>query len=596
MIKPIFISLLMTLPLISLAESKKTIHVETAGSLSTLISADEKYTITDLTVSGSLNSTDLLFIREMVGSDIVCSPTAGKVTKLDMSDARIIFGYENYIEDGFADSRGNYGNPGVEVRFASRNDVLGSCLFAGCDKLEEVKLPQSITEIGDYVFYFGWSLKSLTIPKNVKSIGKALFPFCESLVSLDVDKENTTFRSPEGSNAIIKDKTLVLGCGNTDLTNCDINTIGSYAFFTVYPSNGHLKLPVGVTTIKDYAFNCSQYHDVDLPEGLQTIESQAFSYSELKSVKLPSTLTSIGDGAFTDCKLSKVTSYAKDPSVIHLGEKVFTSYGTLYVPKGCKAAYEAVSPFKYFTIKEIDIEKSITVNVETPGTLSSLISEDGKYVIEELTVSGNLNGTDLGLIREMAGCDVQGKLTIGSLRKLDMSEARIVAGGENYLDASEVYTSYRTGTTFGGQVRCSSEDDKLGDYLFIGCEKLEEVTLPKNITAIGVQAFSLVPCIKKVTSYIQDPSQVTMGRDVFDGISADAILYVPKGRKTAYEAAAGWRGFAEIREQDGSGETSIHSIAIDASESPIFYNIQGQQITHPSKGLYIRNGKKVIVR
>ncbi len=44
-----------------------------------------------------------------------------------------------------------------------------------------------------------------------------------------------------------------------------------------------------------------------------------------------------------------------------------------------------------------------TIHVATAGTLPNLISEDEKYQIEELTLTGELNGTDFKFIREMAG-------------------------------------------------------------------------------------------------------------------------------------------------------------------------------------------------
>ena len=44
-----------------------------------------------------------------------------------------------------------------------------------------------------------------------------------------------------------------------------------------------------------------------------------------------------------------------------------------------------------------------TINVATAGTLSSYISDDEKYQIEKLTLTGEINGDDIGFIREMAG-------------------------------------------------------------------------------------------------------------------------------------------------------------------------------------------------
>ena len=71
------------------------INVSTAGMLSTLISNAQKNTITDLTITGSLNGSDLLFIREMAGSDVNGVPTDGKLQNLDLSGATIVEGWKD---------------------------------------------------------------------------------------------------------------------------------------------------------------------------------------------------------------------------------------------------------------------------------------------------------------------------------------------------------------------------------------------------------------------------------------------------------------------------------------------------------------------
>ena len=69
----------------------------------------------------------------------------------------------------------------------------------------------------------------------------------------------------------------------------------------------------------------------------------------------------------------------------------------------------------------------VTIHVETAGTLPTLIAENQKYEITDLTLTGNLNGTDIRLIREMTG-------TGGKLAILNLEEANIVAGGDSYYE------------------------------------------------------------------------------------------------------------------------------------------------------------------
>ena len=131
-----------------------------------------------------------------------------------------------------------------------------------------------------------------------------------------------------------------------------------------------------------------------------------------------------------------------------------------------------------------------TINVATAGTLSELILEDEKYQIEELTLSGELNGDDIYLIRDMAGINMDnmsgykylGKLcfTDGKLRVLDLSDARIVEGGRDYFREKMGSISFTKSYTI---------TDEISGGMFAFCYKLEEVVLPKSAKAISSRLF-----------------------------------------------------------------------------------------------------------
>ena len=123
------------------------------------------------------------------------------------------------------------------------------------------------------------------------------------------------------------------------------------------------------------------------------------------------------------------------------------------------------------------ITKQITIKLDEAGTLPNRIGESKKYLITNLKIVGEVNGTDWLFIREMAGSDFRGDKTDGKLSILDLSDAKIVEGGSAYVffryDSSRMYTS----------------NDKLGDYAFYGCSGLTSLTLPSSVTSIGWYAF-----------------------------------------------------------------------------------------------------------
>ena len=57
------------------------------------------------------------------------------------------------------------------------------------------------------------------------------------------------------------------------------------------------------------------------------------------------------------------------------------------------------------------ITRQITIKLDEAGTLPDRIGENQKYLITNLKIVGKINGTDLKFIREMAGCDFNGKKT-----------------------------------------------------------------------------------------------------------------------------------------------------------------------------------------
>ena len=98
--------------------------------------------------------------------------------------------------------------------------------------------------------------------------------------------------------------------------------------------------------------------------------------------------------------------------------------------------YKETSPWSRFgTIEPIPGTETVskTIHLEDAGMLPQYISEEEKYTINELILSGKVNGTDLRLIREMAGSDVNAYPTEGKLEKLDMTDVSIIFGGEPYL-------------------------------------------------------------------------------------------------------------------------------------------------------------------
>ena len=124
------------------------------------------------------------------------------------------------------------------------------------------------------------------------------------------------------------------------------------------------------------------------------------------------------------------------------------------------------------------ITKQITIKLDEAGTLPNMIASSEMYKIKNLKIIGEINGTDWKMIREMAGSDYKGEPTEGKISVLDLSEAKIVEGGDYYYNDNN------------GNEYNNTSNDVIGEFAFSGCSGLTSLTLPSSISEIGKMAFS----------------------------------------------------------------------------------------------------------
>ena len=80
-----------------------------------------------------------------------------------------------------------------------------------------------------------------------------------------------------------------------------------------------------------------------------------------------------------------------------------------------------------------------------------------------------------------------------------------------------------------------------------------------------------------------------MSEAVYD----NATLYVPTGTEQLYQKCRPWNLFSNIVEMDFTG---VEELKAEGGNVKAIYDLQGKKIEVPSKGLYIINGKKVLIK
>lgn len=357
------------------------VHVATAGKLSTIISAEDKYNITTLTITGNINSDDIAFIRAMAGFNNSGAKTDGKLVRLDLSACNIVSGgsgYYSYNASYAYDKTYASDYQYAYETFTTTNNTFPSCVFAKTN-LTTVVLPSTITAIDNKAFY-GAKLKSVTIPTSVRGledIGLYGQPFGFSeieniyvaynhptLVSIDglLYNKNTMqlLACPGGRKEIVLPTSVTsIGsrsfCGTIYLTNVNIpkevTFSGTTKIFYLSSITSAI-IPEGSTEIpQDMFYKCFNLNSVTIPEGVKIIQSGNFGYSALESVTLPSTIEQIISDAFSQIStLKEVHCKAVTPPSCY-NTPFYNSQTNciLYVPTGSLNAYKSADVWKEFS-------------------------------------------------------------------------------------------------------------------------------------------------------------------------------------------------------------------------------------------------------
>ena len=349
---------------------------------------------------------------------------------------------------------GNYSVGEFRMSFDNTYHVARVNYYTGSDV--DVVIPQSITyndveyivvAVGGYNNYTLWgkyygnaqpAVKSITLPVTLKHIGQYCFYGSQNLTAIEL---------PSGVEAI--DPYAFYNCTSLTIEFSDsLKTIGSYAFYNC-TSLVNLTIPAKVTSIGERAFyQCTNLGNIQLSDSLKTIGSYAFENCY---------------NLYTlHCKAVAAPSCSSDFYASNLR--------TIYVPAGSGAAYRSASYWKNYII--VDGEGvSVTVNVETAGTLGDLVLAQTENLsdVNYLTVTGTLNSDDL--------YNITNRMT--DLLTIDLSETDLTS-----LPAETFYQRYAI-----QQVVLPKGLKSIGNYAFYRCFSLQDVELPSTLTSIGKRAF-----------------------------------------------------------------------------------------------------------
>ncbi|MBR3530408.1 MAG: leucine-rich repeat domain-containing protein [Bacteroidaceae bacterium] len=425
----------------------------------------------------------------------------------------------------------------VSVTIPNSVTSIGDGAFSYCQKLTSIDIPNSVTSLGAYAFDNCYALSSVHLSNSITSIGNSTFKSCHSLTSIVIPASVTSI----GDNAFND----CIHLSSIDIPN-SVTEIRYYAFNNCTDLSS-VRLPNSLKTIYPGAFRyCQSLTSIDIPNSVTSIESSVFERCKsLTSVTLGSSLKSIGEHAFAYCDaLMKVDTRIENP--FQINKNVFPTQvktvGVLHVPVGKKAVYRATVGWSDF------------VNVE----------DDGTYVPVKL----NENGGDfqafcpdepldfrsvLGLKAYIAGGfdPSTNEILLVSVNEVPASTGVILEGveGKTY----QVLVS-ETSFVYSNLLRGTLSQTTISDGYVLRGDQFERVE--SNTIVAANSAYLTLP------ASVQGPSTLSLKcmNGVTDGI--DTVL-------------------TDITPLDGH-----------------WYNLQGMRLdgSPSTPGIYIRNGRKVMVR
>lgn len=305
-----------------------------------------------------------------------------------------------------------------------------------------------------------------------------------------------------------------------------------------------VQLPSTIKTLGIYTFNgCTALTEVNIPDGITTIPYGCFYLTGLTSVKLPSSVTTIDKYAFAySANLSDINI---TDNITYIGEAAFCGSGL----------------------------KSVTV--------PSSITEIEKYTFSICT----------------------------KLESVTLHD-RITTLADNAFAAS---TSLKT-------IKIPQSVTSLGSSAFANCYALQEIEIPDGVEAIPAKCFYSCVALKKAvfgtgvksigeeafTKYskitdnfslsslvLKSNTMVTGGENFDKIIYMKATVYVPEQLVDTYKADPYWSSFKIAKIDTTTGVTALNA---DKTADARWYNLDGTRADSPKHGLYIHNGKAVLVK
>lgn len=387
-------------------------------------------------------------------------------------------------------------------------------------KVTEIIVDDTVTTIGNYLFYGHSALQKVTFGSGLTRIGDYAFANCTAFEAQDAE------------------------------WNCPVTEFGSYAFANCSIKNAGIpatitKLGIGVFSGNpveqiSYRATAAAAHTADvvpfsgladsvdttitIADSVTSVPAFMFYKAEVEKINIGTGVASIGEAAFSGSKTAEVAIpngnaayrvnadgnlYTADNLTIiaYLGKHQDAAYtlatGVNTIAAGAFYGHPYLERMT-FDATVINIGKEAFFACEKLESIAVNDFMDEASFLAEVTVGENWSGNAEVIFSGLAW-DIG--VTKGAMTATLYSDGRLAITGsglmKNWASASAVdwYSKRNTITkvTFDGDIQ------SIGAYAFSGCESLSDCVLPDSVSSIGQYAF--FDC--KGITFFRVPDKVT---------------------------------------------------------------------------------------
>ena len=400
----------------------------------------------------------------------------------------------------------------------------------------------TVTSIGHSAFESCYNLTSVEIPNSVTHIASWAFYYCHSLTSIEMPCSVTSV----GSLAFER-------CSKLEEVHISNLTAWCNIEFDGNESNP-------LHTAKNLYLNGELITELVIPDDVVRIKDCTFCGCNITSLEIHNRVSEIGNNAFNSC--SALTSVTIPNNVKYIRNGVFnacTALKNLYIEDGENALYLGCC------------ERPNLSYMEGKGLFYDCPLETA-YIGRDLSYSSLHSAKN-------SGYSAFSKNT--TLTNVVLGDSVTSVGMYAFKDCPKL-----------SNIKISDSVTSIESYAFQGCKGVTSLAIPNNVTHIGDYVFQ--DCNSLESIYVMAEIPPSVSSDSFtDSNYIISTIYVPTGCLEAYQNADVWKEFWEIKEFFSTG---ICDVRTENEKETAVYDINGRVVETPANGIYIIDGKKVLLR